>query len=95
MTPEQQRTLDRLNRYPSRWFVTNRHYWKIVERFERDNQRHYYWLLNRVTTYDGSDYRVRLVDEAGVPQPGMIRATRSQYEQAQAAGLECRIEVHA
>lgn len=88
LNPKQQRKLDRWNRRPWRWFVTDDAYFALQDRFERDNQRRYYEVLNRVTTYDGPDYRIL---PAG--QSTWIRATRQQYEQAMGLGVERSIGV--
>lgn len=74
LTPKQDRILARWERRPWRWFCSDARFRALEDRFERDNQRRYYEVLNRVTTYDGPDYRLRVEG-----QKTRFRATRLQY----------------
>lgn len=86
LTVQQQRTLDRMCRAPLKWLVSDRRYFATEDRFRRDNQRAYFATLNRVSFYNGPDYRVRFQG-----QGSFIRATQLQYEQAGVLGLERRV----
>lgn len=99
LTDEQRAFLLKLGRAPWRWFVSDERYAATWRRMEQENaraaadnevtrQRAYYAILNRVTTYTGPDYRVRLIG-----QQTWIRATKRQYEQAAATGVQRSIGV--
>lgn len=99
LTAEQQAFLLKLARAPWRWFVSDERYAGTWRRMEKENaraaeaqavakQRNYYELLNRATTYDGPDYRIRLVG-----QRVWIRASERQYEQAAYTGVQRSIGV--
>lgn len=101
LTTEQRAFLAKLGRAPWRWFVSDRRYAETWERMERENareaaaaevvrQRTYYDILNRVTTYTGPDYRVKLTG-----QDTWIRATERQYEQAAETGIQRSIGIPA
>lgn len=93
MTPEQQRKLDRMDRAPWKWFISDARYWALRDQWEReaqereaqervDEQRAYFTTLSRVTGYTGPDYRVRFPDQAS-----WVRANQWQYEQAGRDGI--------
>lgn len=106
LTPDQAKHLRRLSRWPFRLWCPPSRYNAIYDGYEAANrraaaevaaeaeinrQRSYYEILNRVTTYEGPDYRIRLVGPDGEPQPSLIRAYPQQYEYAE--GLERSIGI--
>jgi hypothetical protein len=86
LTPQQEAHLDRLDRAPWRWFVSDARFRRIEDGYRVANARRYWANLSRLTTYTGPDYRVQL-REGGI----FIRATESQYRQAEQTGMPCRI----
>lgn len=85
-TPKQRARLDRLDRAPWKWFVSDAKFFALVDEYERDAQIRYWRVLSQVTSYTGPDYRIRLGGS-------WIRATRLQYEQADEFDVERSIGV--
>ena len=82
LTPEQRRTLARMDRAPWRWFVSDARYYATLDRFKKDSQRRYFATISRVTQYRGPDYRVRFPEQAS-----WVRVNWWQYEQAGENGI--------
>lgn len=87
-TPKQRAKLDRFDRLPWCWFLSDERYRALVDEYDRDAQKRYWRVLSAVTSYQGDDYRVQL---AG--QKTWVRATRLQYDQAATLGLSRSIGV--
>lgn len=87
IAPKQRATLDRLDRLP-KWLYSDARYYARLDRYDREAQRAYFATINRVTSYDGPDYRVRFQN-----QRSWVRANRMQYEQALAFGMQRSIGV--
>jgi len=93
LTPTQQHRLDQLDKWP-KWLITTKMYFRIMDRMiEKNDIGPRYWqmvaeMTRAADARAGSqiDYRIKLPG-----QETWIRATPSQYAQAEAAGYPANI----
>ena len=77
-TPKQRAKLTFRDRLP-KWLYSNARFFALVAEYDRDSRIRYWQVLSRVTSYDGPDYHVRLVDRNGETQRNWVRASPHMY----------------